>query len=125
MVIIFKKQPYLYILTHRNTKIYPANLKGDVAFSVLVRGSCHQPSCKSSFFFFFKGERKKKREISAVEKLLHQRCFSIADLQTHERQSPVFKQEQHAFSVAIVGPEAAGAARRAGSVSVFSARCVR
>lgn len=67
--------------TDRNTKIYPANLKGDVAFSVLVRGSCHQPSCKSSF--------KKTGHIRRGKGSFHQSCFSIADLQTHQRQVPV------------------------------------
>lgn len=70
------------------TKIYPANLKGDVAILSLLG---------VAVISHLANPHLKKKEISAVERLFRQSCFSIANLHRHINATPVFIKEKHAF----------------------------
>lgn len=81
-----------------STDIYqniPCQSGGGRRFSVLVRGSCHQPSCKSSF----------KKEISAVHRLFCQSfSFDREPTHTHRPKAPSLLLKNASFD-ATVGPK--------------------
>lgn len=99
-VIMFKIS-HIYVFINRfesienNTKIYPAGLKGDVEFLSLLAVISHLANPH-----FKKKKRKKRGEISAVEKA--EGCFTKAAFleltYTHTAtQSPSFYRGKHAF----------------------------
>lgn len=66
----------------------PCQSGGGRRFSVLVRGSCHQPSCKSSF----------KKQISAVRRLFRRNgSFDREPTQNHRPTEPSLGREKPVF----------------------------